>query len=265
MAFSKLKLICFSPTRTTRRVLNAIAEGIGADELTVCDVTREEGTLGGCNCTKDELVIIGVPVYSGRVPVMALQRLKNLKGDGVPAVLVVVYGNRAFEDALLELTNFAEEVGFKPVGAAAFIGEHSYSTEATPIAVGRPDFADIDKARVFGAKLLKMYTDDGFASSSRLKVPGNKPYKPRVEREPTSPFSQNDCELCGACERVCPTGAITVGTEVVTDADNCILCCACVKVCTNDSRKMEVPRILKNSKWLASNCVERCEPEIIIG
>ncbi|WP_031482895.1 4Fe-4S binding protein [Maridesulfovibrio frigidus] len=265
MADSKLKLIYFSPTRTTRRVLDAVAKGFGAGELTVFDVTREEGVPQDFDCANDDLVIIGTPVYAGRVPAIALERLASLKGAGVPAVLVVVYGNRAFDDALLELKDFSAEAGFKPVAAAAFIGEHSYSTKVTPVAVGRPDAGDIVKAEEFGRELAVMFQRGKWDNGVGLNVPGANPYKERVNRALVAPFSQGNCELCGACERVCPTGAITVGVEVVTDADNCILCCACVKVCTNDSRKMEVPRVLEISKWLSTNCAERREPDVFLA
>ena len=40
-----------------------------------------------------------------------------------PAVLVVVYGNRAYDDALLELSDIATGAGFVPLAAGAFVGE----------------------------------------------------------------------------------------------------------------------------------------------
>lgn len=265
MSCSKLKLICFSPTRTTKQILYAIAEGLQADKLTVFDVTRQEGIPDDFDCSDDDLVIIGAPVYSGRLPSVMLERLASLKGNGVPVVSIVVYGNRAYEDALLELTDFAGAAGFKPVAGAAFIGEHSFSTSEIPLSVGRPDFADIDKAKSFGTELAEKLAAKSFDTDSKLKVPGNKPYKPRVAGAPTSPFSQEDCELCGACARVCPTEAITVGTQVITDAEKCILCCACIKVCTSGARKMEAPHILKVSQFLADTCKERKEPEIFVS
>ncbi len=265
MSCSKLKLICFSPTRTTKQVLYAIAEGLQADELTVFDVTRQEGIPDDFDCSKDDLVIIGGPVYSGRLPSVMLERVASLKGNGVPVVSVVVYGNRAYEDALLELTDFAEAAGFKTVAGAAFIGEHSFSTSEVPLSVGRPDFADIDKAKNFGAELAEKLAAKSFDTGSKLKVPGNNPYKERVAGEPMSPFSQEECELCGACARVCPTEAITVGSHITTDAEKCILCCACVKVCTSGARKMEAPKILKISQFLADTCKERKEPEIFLS
>ena len=79
--------------------------------------------------------------------------MRRVKGDGTPAVLVVVYGNREFEDALIELRDLMVEQGFRPVAGAAFIGEHSFSNDATPIALGRPDAEDLVKARAFGEEV----------------------------------------------------------------------------------------------------------------
>lgn len=99
---------------------------------------------------RDALTVIAVPVYGGRVAPVALQRLKRLRGINAPAILITVYGNRDYEDALLELRDTAVELGFMPLSAAAFIGEHSYSTPARPIAAGRPDASDLQKAECFG-------------------------------------------------------------------------------------------------------------------
>jgi len=86
-----------------------------------------------------DLAIIGVPVYAGRVPEIAAHRLKEIKGAGTPAVVVAVYGNREFEDALVEMRDIAIAQGFEVVAAGAFIAEHSFSTDELPIAAGRPD------------------------------------------------------------------------------------------------------------------------------
>lgn len=264
MSCHRVKMICFSPTRTTRRVMEAVAGGINADERIFVDVTREAVAPECCSCSGDDLVIIGAPVYSGRLPLMAVDRFAEFRAAGTPAVLVVLYGNRAYEDALVELSDLAVEAGFIPVAAAAFIGEHSFSTEATPIAVGRPDLADIDKAHLLGLDIAKKFVDGTVNECSTIKVPGNRPYKERMERPLAAPDSNSECELCGACERVCPAGAVRVGEGVVTDAAKCILCCACVKICDFYARKMKVPRVLEISKYLADNCRERKEPEIFI-
>ncbi|WP_419778440.1 4Fe-4S binding protein [Maridesulfovibrio sp.] len=262
MSCNKLKMICFSPTRTTRRILDAIVEGVGAEQLEVIDVTRADRVPEICECADDDLVIIGAPVYSGRIPLTAAQRFKALKSCGIPAVPVVVYGNRAYEDALIELSDIVVEAGFKSVAGAAFIGEHSFSTEKTPIAVSRPDQDDIDKAREFGKSLAAKMAEGTLSAS--VEVPGDHPYKERSPKASASPVSNDKCQLCGSCERVCPTAAISVGAMVETDPDKCIFCCACVKVCAFEARKLEVPRLLEVSQWLADNFSERREPEIFI-
>lgn len=99
----------------------------------------------------DSVVVVAVPVYGGRVAGTAVERLSRLKGNGSSAVAIVLYGNRAYEDALVELQDLLEEQGFRVEAAAAFIGEHSYSRPEMPIAEGRPDGSDMDKARDFGA------------------------------------------------------------------------------------------------------------------
>ena len=120
----QVKLIYFSPTGTTRKVLEGIAGGITVEEAEHIDLTLPEGARQTIPPFSTELVIIGAPVYGGRLPVDAIERFKQLKADKTPAVLIVVYGNREYEDALLELKHLAVELGFNPIAGGAFIGEH---------------------------------------------------------------------------------------------------------------------------------------------
>ncbi|CCO23694.1 4Fe-4S binding protein [Maridesulfovibrio hydrothermalis] len=262
MSCSKLKLICFSPTRTTRKVLDAIAEGIEADSVEVIDVSRLESIPDTYECADDDLVIIGVPVYYGRVPVPAVKRFATLKGSGGAVVPVVVYGNRDYDDALIELTDMTVRIGFTPIAAAAFIGEHSFSGPDTPIAANRPDEDDLAKARKFGRDLAERLNSIDLENAPSLDIPGNKPYKPLLNRPAAAPISVGECQLCGSCEKVCPADAIQVGTRVETDAMKCILCCACVKICAFNARKMKLERIIQAANTLSIDCAERKEPEL---
>ena len=90
---------------------------------------------------------IAVPVYAGRVAPIALQRIRRLKGENAPVVLVAVYGNRDYEDALVELRDETTCLGFTPLAAGAFIGEHSYSRPGMPVAEGRPDANDLKRRK----------------------------------------------------------------------------------------------------------------------
>jgi hypothetical protein len=150
MDFNSAKLIYFSPTQTTRKVIEGISQGLQAADIDHIDLTLSDAEIQKRSIINDDLAVIGAPVYSGRLPSVAISRLRKLNGNGAPAVIVVVYGNRAYEDALLELRDVAIEVGFKPIAAGAFIGEHSFSTSVTPIAAGRPDVEDFGKANAFG-------------------------------------------------------------------------------------------------------------------
>lgn len=113
---------------------------------------------------KDSITIIAVPVYAGRVAPIALQRLRRLRGNNAPAILITVYGNRDYEDALVELRDETIQLGFTPLAAGAFIGEHSYSRPNMPIAEGRPDITDLQTAEQFGKDCLTKLEKDEILS-----------------------------------------------------------------------------------------------------
>lgn len=255
-------LICFSPTKTTRRVIEGIAQGVQIAAVHI-DLTSPELTTHKLHEMQDDLAIIGSPVYGGRLPVEAVARFRRLRGRRTPAVVVVVYGNRAYEDALLELRDLALDAGFKPIAAGAFIGEHSYSTNATPIAVGRPDREDLRKAEEFGKSIReKIGSIRTLDEISPLQVPGNYPYKERRVLSGIAPITQEPlCAKCETCASVCPTAAIMVRDTVVTDRSMCIRCCACVKFCPTGARAMEDPRIRQVAEQLMSTCSKRKDPE----
>src|ERR1700690_2267706 len=111
MKIDSTKLIYFSPTQTTRKVVENIAQGIQIVPVEHVDLTLPPAGMRERVEMHDELAIIGSPVYAGRLPVDVISRFRHLKGNATPAVIVVVYGNRAYEDALLELRDLALELG----------------------------------------------------------------------------------------------------------------------------------------------------------
>jgi ferredoxin len=266
MNINSVKLVYFSPTKTTERIVEGIAQGIQIDIVEQLDLTPPEARTREFEEMHDELVIIGAPVYGGRIPPEAVHRLRRIKGNGTPAGVVAVYGNRAYEDALLELRDLAAELGFRPVAGGAFIGEHSYDSEATPIASGRPDAQDLEKAKGFGElireKMREMRTLDEMPS---LQVPGDFPYNEWDPPSDISPITdETQCTLCETCATVCPAAAITVGDTVMTDQSACILCSACVKDCSTGARAWENGWTKLAAKWLSTNCRERKEPEMYL-
>jgi NAD-dependent dihydropyrimidine dehydrogenase PreA subunit len=262
MDIRKIKLVYYSPTGTGKRTVEAIGKGMGI-EYDVIDLTLPDSALKSYTLAKDEMAIIAAPVYSGRIPQVAIDRIKKVKGDGSPAVLVAVYGNRAFDDALIELKDITGELGFKAVAGAAFIGQHSFDAEETPIATGRPDSVDISKAMDFGAKVMEKV--NGLNEILDLEVPGDRPYRKGGGGDPRSPETDpNSCILCGMCARVCPTGCVDVSDIVVTQKEKCTACTACVQNCPTGARHWDHEGILGAAKWLATNYGERREPEVFL-
>ncbi len=261
MRIHHAELICFSPTGTTRAVLEAVALGLDAP-CSSLDLTLSADTAQGAT---DGLALIGVPVHAGRVPALAVQRLRSsVRGCGRPAVLAVVYGNRAFEDALLELRDLALELGFVPVAGAAFVGEHSFSTPQSPVAAGRPDEADLAEARAFGARVRELLAGaDSLQALRTPGFPGNFPYREGAQALGIAPETDAEaCVLCGQCAAACPSGAIALRDGAVeTNAALCLVCCACTRACPTGARAMRHPRILDFGRMLAEKFAARREPE----
>lgn len=240
----------FSPTGGCRKVAGAIISGESVREVDLCTPLQEE------QVTSATLVAV-VPVYGGRVPEVALERLRQLRGNGGPAVAVVVYGNRAYEDALLELQTELTANGYKVVAAAAFIAEHSI---VRSIATGRPHVEDIKSATDFGkAVAAKVAAGD----LSTVCVPGNMPYRERPQM-PVTPLTLESCGGCGRCARLCPVGAIPAEAPHTTDAARCILCMRCVQVCPRRSRLLPPPVLEGMTQRLNLVAAEPKAPEIFL-
>ena len=219
MNIEKWIIAHFSPTGGTGKVADAIAAGLGTP-VAEMDLTKADSaiTLG----EHDALMAV-LPVYAGRVPQISLERLSALKGNGQKAVAVVVYGNREYDDALLETKDALEANGFRVIAAAAFIAEHSI---ARSIAAGRPDAEDEALCRQFASDVMAKPDD-----AAPVQVPGNTPYK---ELKPAAfhPAANESCVKCGACADNCPVEAISEGDEkYVIDADICVNCGTCVDNC----------------------------------
>ena len=225
MNIEKWIIAHFSPTGGTRKVAHAIAAGFPVSAVEM-DLTREGSAvpLGG----KDALMVV-LPVYAGRVPQISLERLSALKGNGQKAVAVVVYGNREYEDALLETRDALEAGGFRVIAAAAFVAEHSI---VRSIAAGRPDAEDEVLCRQFAADVTAKADD-----AASVRVPGNSPYK---ERKPSAfhPAARERCVSCGVCAEQCPVGAIAPEAPSRIDGDLCINCMRCVQVCPQQCRAL---------------------------
>jgi ferredoxin len=235
MEIAKINTVYFSPTGTTRKTIQAIAEGAVQGAGTAVgeyDFTRLKDhppippAFAG-----DELVIIGMPVYAGRVPWTLFSYLEALKGNNSPCVLLGVYGNRHYDDYLVELEDLLRARGFLAVGAAAFIGEHSFSDK---LGGGRPNAGDLDLARNFGKNLrAKLARSKETPVLTEGCIPGHRPYRVlrKMSDNPPAPVLSEACTNCLRCAAACPTGAISAQGPKSIDNKKCIRCRSCARAC----------------------------------
>jgi ferredoxin len=263
---NSINCIYFSPTKTTETIVNALAENLGATTIRQVNLTKPDFAPDSKSPDANTISIIGMPVYSGRLPLDAVVRFLNIDGKGSKAVIIVVYGNREFDDALLELTELAQKTNFKIIGAAAFIGEHSYSTPAKPVAANRPDVDDMLKVARFAHLIRhKLETLSKDCPVVPEQIPGNRPFVERKQRPALAPETQSTaCTLCGICAASCPTGAIHIENGVFTNTKQCIWCCACVKQCPEQARTFNHGTIRAIRENLYNNCSQRKEPQFFL-
>ncbi|MBN2796285.1 MAG: 4Fe-4S binding protein [Clostridia bacterium] len=239
-------IVTFSPTKTTLKVVEAIAKGM-TEQYKLINITSLDQRKEPLKFEKNDVVIIGAPVYAGRLPVFVADFYKQFEGNGALAVPVVVYGNRHYDDALLELYNILKDTGFSIIGAGIFVGEHSYSKD---LASMRPDASDLAIAYNFGKNISYI--------EKSLDIPGDQPYRAIVESLPIGPDTSDACVKCGVCYNVCPMDAIN-NENFLADENKCIKCHACVKSCPMEAKAFD-HRLDPIRERLKTLCADRKEP-----
>lgn len=246
--------VFFSPTGGTKKVADCLCRGFDGDIKEV-DLSLRE--LGEVNMTADDTAVVAVPSFSGRVPAFAVEALKKINSNGASAVSVVVYGNRAYDDTLIELQDVLLDLGFKFKAAVAAVAEHSimhcYGT-------GRPDASDIAELEEFSAKIKGAVADK---SKTSVEVPGNRPYK-QVGKGGLKPFATDECVLCGECSVLCPVGAISADDPKSTDEEKCISCMRCISVCPQKARRVDDDLLAALTDRLKDACSSKKENELFL-
>lgn len=257
MKISHIRLAYFSATYTTREIARLAARTIGCD-VTEYDVTCTEPT-SVTVMSEDELLIMAAPVYAGRIPAAAAERFNAFQGSGTPALVLCVYGNRAYDDALLEMKDIVRKNGFALVAAGAFIARHSIFPS---VAATRPDGQDMERVRLFAehsAGIISKCNDA--ASLPEVAVKGDEPYKVPGSI-PFSPKGDSRCIECGKCADLCPTQAIPVENPRSTVKERCIACGRCIVVCPTGSRHFHGLIYEMAGKKFIKAYSERKEPEV---
>ena len=68
---------------------------------------------------KETVVVLGMPVYVGKIPLPGIKALREIEGSGAMTLTLVAYSGRDYGNALYELTHFADERKLSVVGAGA--------------------------------------------------------------------------------------------------------------------------------------------------
>lgn len=262
--------VYFSGTGTTERTVTHIAGELARLLAAPCrslDFTRPQVRQQELNFCQSDLVVLGTPVYAGRVPNVLLPFLREkVRGRGALAVPVVLFGNRNYDDALIELRDILQEDGFRCVAAGAFVGEHSFSRT---LGAGRPDDGDMAGQAAFAREICEKLAGQAGTEMAPVSVRGETPirpyYTPRdrhgnpINILKVKPKTDPDkCGGCGLCAELCPMGSIDPA-DVSQVRGICIKCCACVKKCPSGAKYFDDPGYLFHQHELEDVYTRRAE------
>lgn len=254
---SKISCVYFSPSGTTKKVAEEIAKNFEGEnaiyDLLVYPKSKQEVTF-----TSEDTVIVAMPVFAGRIPKTAREKLEYFKGNDTPAIAVVNYGNAHVTDSLLELKELLEENGFKIAGLASIISQHSIFTK---VAAGRPDYEDLEKIKEFSEKCIAKINANEF---NPIEVPGNKPYVEYKDLPFVPTCDETLCVFCYDCVSICPENCIPDDDPVMTETDKCSSCTACIHICPENARAFRGDAFEEKDKSFTEINSERKEPEFYL-
>lgn len=271
MLISSVTTIYFSPTGTTKKIINSIVKGMGIVNNRIIDLTLPKVREENIPLIDGDIVLIGVPVYEEKIPEIVYLFLAKLKGNGKPVIIVGVYGNIGDGIVLNELDFITQKSGFKLVGAGSFVGEHSFSTEEIPIAQNRPNNDDLNKAEEFGKSIMEKMKNINSLNDVSIKIPqGKLPLMAKIVPKNSArlftktPFADmSKCSRCNICVKLCPMSAIDKETLEI-DEEQCLRCFCCVKRCPKKARKIIYkPRFLVSKVLTMKNKIIK-EPKLYL-
>ena len=243
--------IIFSPTGGTEKVAHLLGRQ-GSENPVKIDLSDARTDFSQCVISEEDQVLVAMPSFGGRAPAVAMERLKQIAGNGAKCTLVCVYGNRAYEDTLVEMEDAAKECGFRVIAAVAAVAEHSILPQ---YAANRPDASDEKQLAGFAAQIAGK-------DSEITSLPGNRPYK-KSGGAGLVPKPTKECVKCGLCAEKCPVQAIDPAS-FAADAKKCIGCMRCVKQCPKNARRVNGLMVSIAGMAIKKACSVRKENELYL-
>lgn len=253
----KLHNIYFSAKGTTKLCADCIADELGMERTDYDWLTAEEPET--TEIPSEDVLLFSMPVYGGYIPKLCADRTTVLKGNHTPAIITAVYGNRHYDNALLQMKDLLEKRGFVVIAAGAFLAEHSIFTA---VAAGRPDESDRDAMKNFAQKCGRLLEQKEIWENGELNLPGSPDYDASAFKGvPFKPDGDERCTGCGSCVKVCPRGAVSMENPRMTDGTLCISCGACIRVCPERARDYHGEAYQMAAKGFAEKCAAYRKPE----
>lgn len=251
--------IYFSPTGGSSKNARSIAKAIDKNAVDI-DITMQNALIEKKTFNASDIVVFGAPVYISRIYKGALERLADFRGDKTPCIITVSYGNRHYDDALLELSDFVSARGFIPIAGAALIAQHTFGQ----IQIGRPNAEDIARNNDFAHDVISLLEKQELCP---ISLPGNRPYLYGDEGgnggTTHRPTTNDDCIMCGLCAEQCPQGAIADDNKTI-DVTHCISCFRCIRNCPVQAKECVTEAYLKFAKEFTEKLSKRRENEYFV-
>lgn len=249
--------LVFSPTGNTKKIANHVAS-IFNQTIKTIDLTDYTIDFSQISLAKDDICIVAIPSFGGRVPEIVATRLKKIKANNTRAILIAVYGNRAYEDTLLELQTILTDTGFCCIGAIASVARHSIMNQ---YASNRPNKKDLEELTQFSKELYEYIKQNKVPNN--LVLPGNKPYR-KYDGIFIKPKINKHCTKCQLCAIKCPVQAIDINNPTKTDLKKCISCMRCINICPNNARAINKLLLKLASFIMKKSCNERKANELFL-